>query len=56
MALVVSGLLNKRIAYELGTSEATVKIHRGHVTEKMQAGSIVELVRMADKLKLASLQ
>ena len=56
MALVVSGLLNKQIAYELGTSEATVKIHRGHMTEKMQAGSIVELVRMADKLKLASLQ
>jgi FixJ family two-component response regulator len=54
MTLVVSGMLNKQIASELGASEATVKIHRGHVMEKMQAGSIVELVRMADKLKLSS--
>jgi len=53
MTLVVSGMLNKQIASELGASEATVKIHRGHVMEKMQAGSIVELVRMADKLKLS---
>jgi FixJ family two-component response regulator len=51
MTLVVSGMLNKQIASEIGASEATVKIHRGHVMQKMQAGSIVDLVRMADKLK-----
>ena len=54
MALVVSGMLNKQIAYEIGASEATVKIHRGHVMQKMQAGSIVELVRMTDRLRLSS--
>jgi FixJ family two-component response regulator len=50
MALVVSGLLNKQIAGELGTSEASVKVHRQHVMEKIGAGSLAELVRMADKL------
>jgi len=53
MALVASGMLNKQIASEIGASEATVKIHRGHVMQKMQAGSIAALVRMADKLKLS---
>ena len=53
MTLVVSGMLNKQIASEIGASEATVKIHRGNVMHKMQAGSVVDLVRMSDKLKLS---
>ena len=52
MSLVVSGLLNKQIASEIGASEATVKIHRGNLMQKMQAGSLIELVRAADKLRL----
>ena len=50
IALVVAGLLNKQIAGELGTSEAAVKVHRQHVMEKMGAGSLADLVRIADKL------
>ena len=50
MKRVVAGLLNKQIGAELGTSETTVKIHRHQVMEKMGAGSLPELVRMADRL------
>jgi FixJ family two-component response regulator len=54
MRLVVSGLLNKQIAGELGSSEVTVKMHRGQVMRKMKAQSIVELLRMAEKIGIAS--
>jgi FixJ family two-component response regulator len=51
MSLVVSGMLNKQSAAELGASEATVKMHRSQAMKKMLAKSLPELVRMADKLK-----
>jgi len=53
MALVVSGLLNKQVGGELGISEITVKAHRGKVMQKMEAGSLADLVKMATRLGLA---
>ena len=51
MMLVVRGLMNKQIAGQLGTTEATVKLHRGRVMHKMQADSLADLIRMAEKLE-----
>jgi FixJ family two-component response regulator len=55
-ALVVTGRPNKQLAVELGLSEMTVKVHRSQITKKMKATSIVELVRMADRLGISSPQ
>ena len=52
MKLVVAGMLNKQIASELGTSEITIKVHRGRVMRKMQAGSVAELVKITERLHL----
>jgi FixJ family two-component response regulator len=54
LTLVVTGLLNKQIAGELGTTDMTVKAHRGRVMRKMGAGSLADLVRMAEKLKISA--
>ena len=51
-ALVVTGMLNKQIAYQLGVGEKTVKVHRARVMEKMRAGSVAELVRLADRVSV----
>jgi FixJ family two-component response regulator len=53
-ALVITGRPNKQLATELGLSEMTIKVHRSQITKKMKAGSIVELVRMADRLGIPS--
>ena len=54
MSLVVTGMLNKQIAYQLGTSEITIKTHRAQVMQKMQADSVAALVRMSEKINLPS--
>jgi FixJ family two-component response regulator len=48
--LVVTGMLNKQIAFDLGTSEKTIKVHRARVMQKMKAESLVDLVRLAEKV------
>jgi FixJ family two-component response regulator len=54
MALVVTGMLNKQIAHELGTVEKTIKVHRARVMVKMEAASVAELVRLAEQLGIPS--
>jgi FixJ family two-component response regulator len=54
MGLIVSGLLNKQAAGELGISEITVKAHRGQVMRKMEAGSFADLVHMASRLGIGA--
>ena len=54
MAMVVTGRLNKQIAFDIGISEITVKVHRGQVMRKMEAASLPDLARMADKLNITT--
>ena len=56
MGLVVCGLLNKQIAGELGLTEATVKMYRGRVMEKMKAETLADLVRMAERIRIAAVK
>ncbi len=56
MALVVSGKLNKQAGHELGVAVKTIKVHRAHVMHKMCAGSLAELVRMAEKIGIPAPQ
>jgi FixJ family two-component response regulator len=53
MRLIVAGMLNKQVAFELATTERTVKFHRAHIMRKMEAGSLADLVRMAGELGVA---
>ncbi|HBZ54287.1 MAG TPA: DNA-binding response regulator, partial [Syntrophobacteraceae bacterium] len=54
LRLVATGMLNKQIAFDLGTSEKTIKVHRARVMEKLNAASLADLVRVADKLGIRS--
>lgn len=56
LRLVISGMLNKQMAYELGIREKTVKVHRARVMEKMRAGSLAELVHLTERVGLGSLR
>ena len=54
MTHVVKGMLNKQVAGELGTTEKTIKVHRGHIMQKMGAKSLADLVRTAERLRILS--
>ncbi|MGA8538569.1 MAG: LuxR C-terminal-related transcriptional regulator, partial [Terriglobales bacterium] len=51
LPMLASGLLNKQVAFELGITEYTVQLHRGHIMRKMEADSFATLIRMSDKLR-----